>query len=566
MVLLYFSCVVISIILYIILCVTDVKRSIVQNILFLVMIISNIGYLCLAISKNLYEAILAYKITYLGGCYIPVLYFFTVCEICRFNIRNIYKFMAYVIQTIVFGFACTIGLNGIFYKKVSYSVSNGCAILIREYGPTHFLVKLSMVILLAISVVALRVAIKRKQVLNIRDIRYIIVCGALGILFYFGTRLMGIKQEFIPISYIFMLAGILPPVSRINMYTVEENQSIISEQLSNVGFITFNKKFEFMSANEYAINIFDELADCKVGKKIVNPSKELGEIISFVDSSDLSIKGKHFHKKGDKIQINDKIYTTEVHTLNDFKNAYVGFTIVINDNTEHFKMLELTEQYNEELSKEVEIKTRRIRSIQEQTIIGIAQMVESRDLSTGGHIKRTSDVVRIFANKLLEVDSSWDKDFLDMVIRSAPMHDIGKIGVDDVVLRKQGRYNDEEYNIMKKHAEIGGKMVTDILSNVEEDEFVKIAYNVANCHHEKVNGKGYPEGLVGEEIPIEARIMALADVFDALVSKRCYKQAYSYDKAFKIIMHDAGIHFDKNLAEVFLTCRPELEEYYNKSG
>lgn len=143
------------------------------------------------------------------------------------------------------------------------------------------------------------------------------------------------------------------------------------------------------------------------------------------------------------------------------------------------------------------------------------------------------------------------------------MHDLGKIGVDDSILCKKGKFTDDEYEQMKKHAEIGGKMVKDILTGVEEEEFVRVAENVAHYHHEKVNGKGYPMGLTGEQIPIEARIMALADVFDALVSKRCYKEAFTYDKAFSIIKEDSGSHFDPILAAIFCTCRPELEAYYD---
>ena len=193
----------------------------------------------------------------------------------------------------------------------------------------------------------------------------------------------------------------------------------------------------------------------------------------------------------------------------------------------------------------------------------MAQMVESRDLSTGGHIKRTSDVVRIFASKLVKSNLGLDPRFLDLVIQSAPMHDLGKIGVEDAVLRKQARFTEEEYEKMKEHSEIGYHMVREILSDVEEPDFVRVAENVAHYHHEKVNGTGYPHGLKGDEIPIEARIMALADVFDALVSKRCYKEAFSYEKAYEIIEKDSGTHFDKQLAEVFLSCKAELENYYN---
>ena len=193
----------------------------------------------------------------------------------------------------------------------------------------------------------------------------------------------------------------------------------------------------------------------------------------------------------------------------------------------------------------------------------MASMVESRDLSTGGHIKRTSMVVKVFAKKLALQQNGLTPAFLDMVVRAAPMHDLGKIAVDDQILRKQAKFTDEEYEQMKKHSAEGAKIVRQILEGIEEPEFVQIAENVAHYHHEKWNGAGYPNGIAGEEIPIEARIMALADVFDALVSKRCYKEPFSYDSAFTIIRESIGSHFDPELGEVFLSCRPELEEMYD---
>lgn len=144
------------------------------------------------------------------------------------------------------------------------------------------------------------------------------------------------------------------------------------------------------------------------------------------------------------------------------------------------------------------------------------------------------------------------------------MHDLGKIAVDDAVLRKPGRFTDEEYEKMKVHAKEGAKIVQSVLKNVDDEEFKTIAQNVAHYHHEKWNGAGYPEKLSGEQIPFEARIMALADVFDALVSKRCYKESMSYDKAFEIIKNDLGTHFDPKLGELFIDCRPELIDLYGR--
>ena len=117
---------------------------------------------------------------------------------------------------------------------------------------------------------------------------------------------------------------------------------------------------------------------------------------------------------------------------------------------------------------------------------------------------------------------------------------------------------------MKEHPAIGARIVKEVLTDVEAPDFVAVAVNVAHYHHEKVDGTGYPCGLKGTEIPVEARIMALADVFDALVSKRCYKEAFSFDKAFSIIAQDAGTHFDPKLVRVFLRCRPRLEYFYQE--
>lgn len=228
------------------------------------------------------------------------------------------------------------------------------------------------------------------------------------------------------------------------------------------------------------------------------------------------------------------------------------------------RILELTELKND-LENKLTERTRHIEHIQEMMVLGMATMVESRDNSTGGHIKRTSDVVNIFSNKLLEYSDEYSENFLNMVTRAASMHDLGKIAVDDVILRKNGRFTDEEYAKMKKHSEEGARIVLQILQDVEKESFVRIAVNIAHYHHERWDGSGYPEGISGEDIPVEARIMALADVFDALVSKRCYKEAYSYDKAFDIIKSSLGSHFDPELGELFLKCRPELTELYDSN-
>ena len=209
---------------------------------------------------------------------------------------------------------------------------------------------------------------------------------------------------------------------------------------------------------------------------------------------------------------------------------------------------------------------KREKDMQNQLVFGMATMVEGRDNSTGGHIRRTSHVVRLICEEMAK-DSNINLNyrFFQDLIKAAPMHDLGKITVDDAVLRKPGKYTPEEYEIMKKHSEEGSKIVKNILDNCGDEYFEQIAINVAHYHHERWDGRGYPKGLKGEEIPIEARIMAVADVYDALVSKRVYKDEFSFEEAAKIILDGMGTQFDPSLEKYFLAARESIEAFYTNN-
>ena len=197
-------------------------------------------------------------------------------------------------------------------------------------------------------------------------------------------------------------------------------------------------------------------------------------------------------------------------------------------------------------------------------MLSLADMVENRDSNTGGHVKRTSDIIRILVE-----DIRWQQYFpisgrmAENIVRAAPMHDLGKVSIDSGILNKPGRLTPEEYSAMKAHSTISGQMVHILLDGVEEEDFVQTAYHVARYHHERWDGGGCPEGLVGEMIPLEARIMAVADVYDALVSKRVYKEPMSYEKAAQIMEEGMGTQFDPNMLLVFQNCREKLERYYS---
>lgn len=230
------------------------------------------------------------------------------------------------------------------------------------------------------------------------------------------------------------------------------------------------------------------------------------------------------------------------------------------------KLAAIQAKFNDELKKEVEEKTRRIVALNDQFTMGMATMVESRDNSTGGHIRRTSDVVRILTDTIRSGETlQVSDDYCKNLVKAAPMHDLGKIAVDDEILRKPGRFTPEEFEKMKAHAAEGTRVVHELLKDTDDADFRIIAENVAHYHHERMDGSGYPEGLKGEEIPLEARVMAIADVYDALVSKRVYKESYSFDRADQIILEGMGTQFDPNLKVYYEAARPKLEEYYSNA-
>ena len=252
----------------------------------------------------------------------------------------------------------------------------------------------------------------------------------------------------------------------------------------------------------------------------------------------------------------DNLRSLNIHTGDELENLYHTFLRTIEENRIN---------YSEMLQR-----SRDLDEVQTKLIMVLADLVENRDASTGDHIKKTAIYTGITMNQMKKMGYYTDQltdTFISNVIKSAPLHDIGKIKISDTILNKPGKLTDEEFEIMKKHTTYGAEVIEQCISSLPNSEFLCEAKNIAAYHHEKWNGKGYPYGLEGEEIPLSARIMAVADVFDALVSKRVYKDAFSFEKAMSIIEEDSGTHFDPKVAEAFLAASAEVhaaEEYFEK--
>ena len=224
-------------------------------------------------------------------------------------------------------------------------------------------------------------------------------------------------------------------------------------------------------------------------------------------------------------------------------------------------------QYNAELNSTVHKKTAEVVGLQNTILSTIADLVELRDNFTGEHITRTQHYLQLLVEKMVssgvyhEVVSGWDVPFLVM---SSQLHDIGKVGIPDIILNKNGKLTPEEFEIIKGHVNIGVAAIEKIISHTQEHAFLRHALYIIGTHHEKWDGSGYILGLKHEDIPLEGRLMAIVDVYDALVSIRPYKKAFSHEEACKIIIDGSGTHFDPQLVDVFLNIHESFANFQMK--
>ena len=244
-----------------------------------------------------------------------------------------------------------------------------------------------------------------------------------------------------------------------------------------------------------------------------------------------------------------------IHTGDEIENLYNAIVKMASDSVEHLE--------------DIQHKNETIKKMQNALILVLADLVESRDKNTGDHVKKTAAYTEIIMKKMRELGFYPDvltDEFMESVVNSAPLHDIGKIKVSDMILNKPGRLTDDEFVIMQSHAAEGSNILDQVIELVPDSDYLYEAKNLAHYHHEKWNGKGYPDRISGEDIPLSARIMAVADVFDALVSRRSYKDPFSFEQACDIIREGAGSHFDPKVAEAFLAAQDEARQIAESFG
>lgn len=204
-----------------------------------------------------------------------------------------------------------------------------------------------------------------------------------------------------------------------------------------------------------------------------------------------------------------------------------------------------------------------------EMVMGFSNLVENKDDNTGGHIRRSSAYATLIAENLRKnpkYKNIITRDYLSNLKKAAPMHDVGKIGIPDAILQKKGKLTDEEYTKMKEHSAIGGKIIKETFGHLFDEDFENMAYQVAMYHHEKWNGKGYPEKISGTDIPLCARIMSVADVFDAVSAKRCYRDAMPLEECYEIIDNGSGTDFDPDIVYAFMMDKAAVEAIYHSNS
>ena len=561
----YISTLVVSVILMLTYCFVYHKHFDVHiSMIFVFIPINNLGHFLLYRSDTVEELCMANKMIYMSNSYLILMITLVVFGLCDIKINRLIRIAMFLITTVVFSFTLLIGETKLYYKSVTLEIVDGKTIVTKEYGPLHKIFYILLIGYFLLGMGAIAYSYFKKNQVSRKFIYLLALPEALAVISYFVSRKLSNIMSFLPdvellpLTYIIAQIVYLIIVHRLVLYDISDSVIETMIQKGDKGFISFDFGLRYLGSNDTAKGIFPELCNLTVDKPINKNEFMKKHAIIWLESFKENERNDKFYYTKD-----DKTYLIDINYLSDGARNR-GYQMIITDDTKNQQYISLLDNYNTELKQEVAENTNHIVEMHDNLILSMATMVESRDNSTGGHIRRTSEGVRILIGEIKKGGNfELDEEFCKDLIKAAPMHDLGKIHVKDAILCKKGRFNDEEYEEMKTHAAEGARIVHEILKGTDDMRFHIIAENVAHYHHERWDGSGYPDHLKGEEIPLEARIMAIADVYDALVSKRVYKEKMSFEEADKIILDGMGNQFDKRLEPYYISARPKLEEYYS---
>lgn len=534
------------------------------TIIFTLIPVANLGYLFEYSARTKEAYINATKVVYIGGAFL--LFFINMCvfRLSGIHVKRWVRTLAFLVCCTLYSCVLSIGYSDIFYRDLEFRRENGRIIVSKDYGPAHLMFYVLIAVYFLAGLLAIVYSYRRKKQVSKWILRILLIPEVITILGYVGLKFGHQNIDLVPATYVIAQIIYLVIVRRMSLYNISSNVIDTMVQTGDTGFVSLDFRRHYLGSNETANRIIPALSRLRVDEPLTGKSDFEETINRWIE---------HFKQEGKRVSFNftlhdpeneeeSRVYQVEVNYLYDGLLKR-GYQLFFRDDTENQKYINLLDKFNSELEEEVEQKTARIVEMHDNLIMSMAVVVESRDNSTGGHVRRTSEGVRILVEEMRKDDRFMlTNKFCKDIAKAAPMHDLGKIAVDDDILKKPGRFTPEEFEQMKRHAAEGARIVHEILKDTDDEEFKVLAENVAHYHHERWDGSGYPEGLKGEEIPLEARIMAIADVYDALVSKRVYKESLSFEKANEIIIGGMGSQFDERLMPYYVKARPKLEAYY----
>ena len=526
-------------------------------LIFMLIPIVNLGYLMMNQAANLDVALIATKQTYLGGCFLQLLVMLTIFSLCDIRLKKRLKVCFFILSAAIYLSALTIGRYDLFYSEVSLDLSGKFPRLIREYGVMHTVFTVMVLLYFVAGFGAIGYSFLRKKQVSRKILLLLFLPEVIAFVSFYAGRYLVPEIELIPAAYLLAQLTYLGISRRVSLYDVADTAMDSLIRAGKAGLISFDFGHRYLGSNDTAKALFPDLKEMTVDytNRTIPSMRE--RFLPWMEAFDADEnQNRHALEQG------ENIYQVSLSWLYGGKKKK-GYQLLIQDDTRDQRYIRLLNNYNEDLQREVEQKTIHLQEMHDNLVLSMATVVESRDNSTGGHIRRTSDGIRMLIDAAKEENAfPLEEQFCRDLIKAAPMHDLGKIAVDDRILRKPGKFTPEEYAEMKKHAAEGARIVHEVLKATDDLSFHLLAENVAHYHHERWDGKGYPEGLKEEEIPLEARIMAVADVYDALVSKRVYKEKFSFEDANRIMLEGMGSQFDPSMKPVYLRARPQLEAYY----
>ena len=546
-------------------------NNLLEILLSACLLISNIGYYFLSISRSADTAFIANTLGYVGGIFLPFIVMLKLADFSKSKIPDWFTFTMAFFNILVFLTVMISEKYTFFYTEATFDPGPPANLIVTA-GPFYYarFIILGVEMALSIFFTVLTYIGRRKASFK----TMIIFVGMMFMVFvvYVTEMIINLKYDLVPFFYLACAITLNYSSGRMSLYDVSLSVQEKIEEVNNYAYMVFDRNYNFVGCNTAAYKFFPELSSATIDTRINADNYALKSILKWLHDTSMYADRTDTKKKfvKDDVVINDRNPEERKHLNCELsfihfgsQKRIAGYLVELVDDTAQQDRIEQLSFRGERLQREAAKQAKKLKDLQSSTILGMAAMIESRDNSTGGHINRTSACCALFVEYLRTCrEYHKSENYWDAVINSAPLHDLGKINISDAILKKRDKLKPWEYDEMKTHAQKGADIVKKVLADVDDREFVQVAINVAHHHHEKYNGSGYPDGLQGKHIPFEARIMAIVDVFDALVSKRYYKKAMAYDEAFKIIEDEKGSHFDPELADSFIAMKEEIIDLY----